>query len=577
MSTAALVERDNTSLDRLKTWPARLALGCGSVFLIVLFAVWPYQHWAYEHRDSVLRGWWTVLNEKSNAEWQYCLLVPAITAWLVHRQREELRLLPLRGTWWGAAVLVASVFFYWMGFKVDTGYLGYASIQLSLAGMVLLLGGPAWMRALLLPWLFLAFAWPFFPLENLLAARLKIPTAEIAAKVLSLLGVDVVRDGSTLRSAADAAAQAPAGARFTLDVADSCSGMRSLYALIMTGVLYSIIALKRTGPRLILAASAIPLAVAGNVVRLLLLAFGSVLFGQDFAVGRQVDGHQEESAFHLLAGFLVFGVALGGMFALASVLERRGGRKKGPVAKAGKMAAPGTPPDAALRSVITRSVALLALGASGILLCWTTPASVEYASPGMRMDLPSTVGDYAGQQHGMTAKESAVFDAGVQLDRRQYISPGRRPITATVVLSGTVKKTLHTPEVCLPDQGWRVSSNDVIPLQLPDGRTMEASLMQAVREVDVGSGQRVRVKAMHLYWYQGSKGVSTPSYFMHNFISYRDAIFRNLNHRWTQASLFLIVSEQLVGAPAPPMEDFACMDELRSFAAGLIPQVVLVE
>ena len=175
----------------------------------------------------------------------------------------------------------------------------------------------------------------------------------------------------------------------------------------------------------------------------------------------------------------------------------------------------------------------------------------------------------------MTAQEAAAFDAGVRLDRRQYISAGKRPIVATIVISGTVKKTLHTPEVCLPDQGWRVSSNDVIPLHLPDGRTMKVSLMQAAREVDVGSGQRVRVKAMHLYWYQGSKGVSTPSYFMHNFISYRDAIFRNLNHRWTQASLFLIVSEQPVGTPVSSMVDFACMDELSAFAAGLIPQVVL--
>lgn len=517
-------------------------LGAGIAYLVVLFAVWPYQHWAYEERSSVLHGWWRVLMSDGNAEWRFCLLVPPAAGRLVYRSRAGLRGLPLRGSWWGVPVLGFAVLCYWFGYKVDTGYLGFAALQASVAGLILLLGGREWMRALFLPWVFLAFAWPFFPLDNLLAARLKIPTAQAAAQILSLTGVDVVREGSTIVSAADAGHQLVQGQKFRLDVADSCSGMRSLYALIMTGVLFAILSLRGTWPRFILAASTIPLAVVGNVVRLLLLAYGSLLFGQEFAVGTQVDGEQVPSAYHLFAGFLLFGVALGGMFGISTLLEGRRGKKRvpasGPPPQHGVDAGAGVPMTG---SPLLRSTVAVGAAVTAITLCWVSPTAATLAEPGLAIELPALVGEYPSEDVGMSGKERRVFDPGVQLVRRQYFSPQGRSIHATLVLSGTVKKTLHTPEVCLPDQGWNISSTELVPVTLTDGRQITASLMRIFREIPAADGRLVRVRALQLYWYHGSHGVSTPSYDMHNFISYRDAIFRNLNHRWSQVSFYTTV------------------------------------
>nr|WP_172682979.1 exosortase/archaeosortase family protein [Verrucomicrobium spinosum] len=223
-----------------------LALGTGLGVMMVLFAVWPYQHWQFARRGSVLEGWYKVLNLADNSEWQFCLFVPFIVGFLVYRVRDTLARLPIAGSWSGAIVLGLAVICYWLGYKVDTGYLGFAALQLAVAGLVLLLAGTAWMRALFFPWLFLAFAWPFFPLDSLLAAKLKIPTAQIACQILSWTGVDVVREGSTVQSAANFATGLKQGAAFTFDVSDSCSGMRSLYALMMVGVLYGYLSLRRT-------------------------------------------------------------------------------------------------------------------------------------------------------------------------------------------------------------------------------------------------------------------------------------------------------------------------------------------
>lgn len=423
------------------------------------------------------------------------------------------------------------------------------------------------MRVLFLPWLFLAFAWPFFPLDNLLAARLKIPTAQVASQILSLTGVDVVREGSTIVSAGDSASMIAQGQKFRLDVADSCSGMRSLYALIMTGVLYAILALRGFWPRVILGVSAIPLAVVGNVVRLLLLAYGSLLFGQEFAVGKQVDDQQVESAFHLLAGFLVFGVALAGMFGLTTLLERRPkGKRKRAIAEESPL--PVNARGLTVSSTVIRSSLTLACAGLTLYLCWVSPAAATLAEPGLSLRLPSLVGEYPSEDLGMDDKERRVFDPGVELVRRRYFSPEGRSILATLVLSGPVKKTLHTPEVCLPDAGWNIAATEKVPVTLADGRMIEASLMHIFREVQAPSGEMVRLRALNLYWYHGSHGVSTPSYDMHNFISYRDAIFRNLSHRWSQVSFYTPLPATGFGLGSLDVEDSA-REELIRFASLL--------
>lgn len=536
MSTAAVVDTTSTEPAR-RTAGRALVLGVAGVYMVLLFVVWPYQHWAFAERGSVMEGWMRVLGQDKYADWAFCFAVPPIVGWLVYRERERLRTLPLRGSWWGVLVLAFAAFCYWAGYKVDTGYLGYAALQSSVAGLILLLGGMAWMRALFLPWLFLAFAWPFFPLDNLLASRLKIPTAQVAAQILSLTGVDLIREGSTLVSTADPAAGLAEGQKFRLDVSQDCSGMRSLYALITFGVLYAIIGLRGVWRRIVLAASAVPLAVAGNVVRLLMLGYGSLLFGQEFAVGRMTEGKLETSAFHLLAGFVVFGVALAGMFALAAFLEGRRGKKK----KAVSAPVPDTPEAAtSAPSPLLKSAVALAIAIATVVVCWASPTAATLAEPGISLTLPAQVGGYPSEEWTMSFKERGVFEPGVELVRRHYLTPGNG-INATIVLSGLVKKTLHTPDKCLPDSGWNIARQEVVPVVLTDGRKIEATLMHIFYDKQLEDGRVVRTRALHLYWYHGSHGVSTPDYDAHNFISYRDAIFRNLNHRWCQVSFYTLL------------------------------------
>lgn len=547
-----------------------------TLVLAALYAFWPYQHWSFftDRRGSVLEGWYRHIG--TNPELYFCYVVPFIVGFLVYRQRSTLATLPLNGTWWGLAPAALSVLFFWVGYKVDTGYLGFASIQLMTAALILILGGRGWMRELMMPWLFLMFAWPMMPLEDMLASPLRVFTAKLAGFILNNVGVNVVREGTGLSSAPDFAQQLQIGDRFRLDVANACSGIRSLSSLAMISALYAVLALKRPIPRAILFLSSIPLAVIGNLVRLIFLALGCVWFGQDFAVGTVKDGVQTESFYHLLAGYVVFAVALSGMFALATSLEGLShwkGAKIFDATKKGATPAPRGQPEH-LATAWIRAVTMVALAAATLLICAVTPTTMKMAEPGLVMELPARVGKFQGVKEAeMDSREKLLFSEGVKLKRRIYVGPDQLHIVATLVMSGPVKKSLHEPTTCLPDQGWAIRDTEGVTIEMADGSTMRASLMHVFRERQTVTGARVRQRAMNLYWYQGSHGVSTPSYNVSNARTYIDSILRNLNHRWGQVSVFMPVSELPAGQDDPVRESVV-KDELLEFISKLVPQIL---
>ena len=133
--------------------------------------------------------------------------------------------------------------------------------------------------------------------------------------VLNTLGFPTVQNGSGIISAETIGH--PAGSLFSVDVADPCSGIRSLFALMMVSALYANFTLKSPWKRLALFACSIPIALAGNIFRILLLTIGIITLGSPVAIGTL----EHPSWFHEGAGFAVFIVALFGMLLLGKLLN----------------------------------------------------------------------------------------------------------------------------------------------------------------------------------------------------------------------------------------------------------------
>ena len=287
--------------------------------ILVLFGFVPYcsgygsVRWVFSH--AIINHWL----HQDQGEWLHGMFVPFLALFLLWNDREALLAMPVRPSHSGLVVILAGFLLYWFGYVADIEYFGSAALQILLAGLILWFLGVAAMRRLLFPWAFLLFMYPMPFLDSIIALRLRLVMSHGTHVLLNLLGIANLQVGTSLVSAPDLFSGLAQGARFGVDVANPCSGIRSLYALVMVSALYAWFTLDRPWKKGLLILAAAPLAILGNMARLLLLVFGTLLWGTDFAIGPL----DSPSWFHEAAGWLVFFVALGGMYGVGRLLDVR--------------------------------------------------------------------------------------------------------------------------------------------------------------------------------------------------------------------------------------------------------------
>ena len=181
-------------------------------------------------------------------------------------------------------------------------FLSRMSLLLVLAGMIVFLRGWRTFKLALFPWTFLVLMIPIpvivlsqvtFPLQQL--------TSMISAALLPLFGVPVLREGNVINLPA-----------MPLEVAEACSGIRSLLSLMSLSVVYGYFADKRIRIRTLLAIASIPVAVAANSIRIVVTGLLAEYWGTDKA----------EGFFHGFSGWLIFLMALMLLLALHGLLRR---------------------------------------------------------------------------------------------------------------------------------------------------------------------------------------------------------------------------------------------------------------
>jgi exosortase len=251
-------------------------------------------------------------------DWEHCAFVPLAIAFIVYEMRDKLALLTPSPSLWGYPLVAFGLLLYWAGQRVDNQYIGYAAMQWLIASWVVLMFGWRFFLQLLFPLLFVVFLWPLLFLETYLAFPLRLIMSEASVLTLNAIGVDAVKVGTAILSAPNPITNQTAGAAFSVDVADPCSGIRSLFALMMVSALYGFFVFNKWWKHALIFVCSIPLAILGNLVRILLLTVGTIAFGSEFAIGKGID---EPSTFHMLAGFFVFGVAISGMLGIGWLLN----------------------------------------------------------------------------------------------------------------------------------------------------------------------------------------------------------------------------------------------------------------
>jgi exosortase len=129
---------------------------------------------------------------------------------------------------------------------------------------------------------------------------LQILASKLAAWTLPIFDVPVLREGNIINLPA-----------MPLEVAQACSGIRSLMSLTTLAIMYGYLMEQRKAIRVALALASVPIAVAANALRIV----GTGLIVQYW------DPNKAEGFFHLFSGWLVFVVSLLMLFALHRVFK----------------------------------------------------------------------------------------------------------------------------------------------------------------------------------------------------------------------------------------------------------------
>lgn len=233
-------------------------------------------------------------------------IIPFFAAYLFWIRKRPLRDAAPLDRWIGVGIVAAS-----LGLRVFAAYYDYnnferASFIGALLGVCLVAGGRSMFRWAWLPIAFLAFMFPLpSMLENTLLMKLQTCASILSTWTLQILGVSAARQGNTIN--VDTLEEA-------LEVAEACSGLRMLTIFGAMSVALVMIIDRPWWDKLIILLSAIPIALASNVIRIVATALLYMAFGQDTPWLNKI--------IHDWAGLAMMPIGLGLLWIELSILSR---------------------------------------------------------------------------------------------------------------------------------------------------------------------------------------------------------------------------------------------------------------
>ena len=284
--------------ESLRRW----VLGTVAVALIV-YAYGISRVCMFQVTPVSLFGWLAVF-WGLGGDYAHGYLVPVAAGGLfIWKWRTILRRLPMVSSVWGLGFVAVAMLLYVAGVRGQVPRLVAGSLVILVYGMVLYLGGWPWAKELWFPCAFLAFMIPLNVIDPYVSFPLRMVVAKTASGLLNVLGLDVYTQGTGIYSRA--------GRFMPLDVADPCSGIRSLVALMALTSLYGHLVMDRGWKKWVLFLASVPLAMLGNLARITTVALVAQGFGYDPAM----------KIYHEFSGYIVFSLAILCMLGLGTALN----------------------------------------------------------------------------------------------------------------------------------------------------------------------------------------------------------------------------------------------------------------
>jgi len=238
----------------------------------------------------------------NDPNYSHGFLVPLIAAWLVWQKRQKLRAARILTDRRGLILIILGLTIFILGNGAAEYFSLRVSFVITLAGLLWYLLGAEMVRLIWFELFFLLFMIPIpYVIYFATTSPMQLLASKITSGVMNLIGMGVVRQGNILHIQG-----------YSLEVAEACSGIISLISLLALGALYAQMTQKRFSGKLILFLSTIPIAVIGNVVRVMLTSL----------IAYTVTENITEEPVHTLMGLSVFVVAFVLLFIFGAILNK---------------------------------------------------------------------------------------------------------------------------------------------------------------------------------------------------------------------------------------------------------------
>lgn len=228
--------------------------------------------------------------------------VPIASLYFVYMKRKELSALSPSSSWAGLVLLLLSIILFLLGNLATEYFIMRFSMLVVFGGIILFLLGKEFFKVLLFPVIFLIF---MIPIPSVLMDRITFPmqlfASKVAANTLYVIGIPVLREGNVMVLA-----------NTSLEVAEACSGIRSLISLLGLSVLFAYLTQKITSKRVILILSTFPIAIIANAARVAGTGILAHHYGDSVAQG----------FFHGFSGWILFAVAFACLYFVELILSR---------------------------------------------------------------------------------------------------------------------------------------------------------------------------------------------------------------------------------------------------------------
>jgi len=456
--------------------------------------------------------------------------VPVFSAFVIWQDRARLRRIASAPSWFGALILAFALCLLILGEMGVELFTARVSLLIAVAGLIPLFRGWSCFRALLFPWAFLFLMVPIPAiLFNQITFPLQFLASRLAAATLSLLSVPVLLQGNVIELA-----------HTRLEVAEACSGIRSLLSLTTLAIIYGYLIERRIGVRIVLALAAIPIAVVANSIRII---------GTGLLV-HYLDSDAAEGPLHAWWGVIIFVISLAMLYALHAAIrfvwpdQPQSDNNSEPI------------PDPRQSSSTAAQFVLATTLILATALFLRARTHNEVFPPRAQLNtFPAQLAGFTGFDRAIPQDELTILGPGDFL-LRDYDSPRQPPVNLFIAYfpSQRTGETPHSPQHCLPGAGWAPIENKRIQLALPGHAPFPAN-----RYVIAMGDARQLV----LYWFWAhDRGVASE--YWNKYYLVKDSIQL---HR-SDGSLIRLITPMSPGETPEQAQS-----RLEPFASSLLPQL----